>query len=130
MNAVLEQPAKRKGPKPSLARAEYLLSTGDAKAAIACTRFILRRDPTQIGALEVLAKGLWQLSRHDELLVTLSSLVRLNPYEPGYHVLRGAVYQTLGRTGEAIKCFGRAGESSATVGASISELREFQGFLI
>jgi hypothetical protein len=59
----------------------------------------------------------------------LRTLIRLNPYEPGYHALRGAVYQALGRTGEAIKCFARAGNSD-TNNASVEELRDWQGALI
>ena len=130
MNAVLEQPGKRKGPKPTLARAEYLWSIGDAKSAIACARSILQRDASQVGALEVLAKALWQLSRYDELLVSLQTLIRLNPYEPGYHALRGAALQALGRVGEAIKCFARAGKDLDSALASIEELRLWQETLI
>lgn len=129
MNAVLKQPGRRKPPTPSLARAEFLLSIGNAKDAIACSRYVLRQNPEQVGALEVLAKGLWQLSKYNDLLLTLTTLVRLNPYEPGYHSLRGAVYQALGRTGEAIKCFARA-EESDMASASVDELREWQGSLI
>ena len=128
MNAVLEHPGKRKNSKPTLARAEYQLSIGDAKSAYISARALLRRDSSQVGALEVLAKSLWQLSRYDELLVSLSTLIRLNPYEPGYHALRGAVYQALGRTGEALKSFSRVNSDVAS--ASIQELREWQGTLI
>lgn len=128
MNAVLQQPHKNKLRKPTLARAEYLLSSGDPNAAAQCARQILREDASQIGALEVLAKAQWQLSSYNDLLVTLRTLVRLNPYEPGYHALRGAVFQALGHTGEAIKSFAR-GESE-TSAASIEELREWQGSLI
>lgn len=130
MNAVFDQPSKRRSPKATLARAEYLLSKGDARAAITCSRRILRRDASQVGALEVLAKALWQLSRYDELLVTLTTLVRLNPYEPGYFALRGATYQALGRVGEAIRSFARAGAESETASASVEELRSWQGGVI
>lgn len=130
MNAVIGQPGKRKLHKPTLTRAEYLLRNGDPKAAITCARKLLKQDSEHLGALEVLAKSLWQLSRYDELLATLSTLVRLNPYEPGYFALRGAVYQALGRTGEAIKSFARAGLDSETASASIEELRDWQGTLI
>jgi len=129
VNAFMEHPTKRRSVKPTLARAEFLLSSGDPKQAICCARAILRSDASQVGALEVLAKALWQVSRHDELLATLSTLIRLNPYEPGYHALRGAVYQAQGHTGEAIKCFSRAGDSE-TASASIEELRDWQGTLI
>ncbi|MFI5386915.1 MAG: tetratricopeptide repeat protein [Fimbriimonadales bacterium] len=130
MNAVLVQPGTGKGRRPTVARAEYLLSIGDAKAAHSCARRLLRRDPAQIGALEVLAKSLWQLSRYDDLLVSLTTLVRLNPYEPGYHALRGAAYQALGRTGEAIKSFARAATDSETASACVEELRDWQGTVI
>ena len=130
MNTVLEEPGKRIIRKPTLARAEFLLSSGDAKGAIVCARSILHCDPNQVGALEVLAKSLWQVGKHDDLLVTLTTLIRLNPYEPGYHALRGAVYQALGRTGEAIKSFARAGAESETASACVEELRDWQGTLI
>jgi len=130
MNAVIERPGRRRVRGPSLARAEYLLSSDKPDAAISCARSLLRSDPDQLGALEVLAKALWQLSRYNELLSTLTSMIRLNPYEPGYHALRGAVYQALGRTGEAIKSFARAGSDSETANAAIEELREWQSDLI
>jgi tetratricopeptide (TPR) repeat protein len=130
MNAVVKQPAKRKIAKATLARTEFLLSSGDPKQAICVARQILRQDRSQVGALEVLAKALWQLSRYDELLTTLSTLIRLNPYEPGYHSLRGAAYQAIGRTGEAIKSFARAAEDSEIASASVDELREWQSSLI
>ena len=130
MNAVLEQPGKRKGVKPTLARAEFLLASGKPKAALSAARLILRGDASQVGALEVSAKALWQLARYDDLLATLRTLVRLNPYEPGYHALRGAVFQALGRTGEAIKSFARAAEHSETASASVEELRDWQGTII
>jgi tetratricopeptide (TPR) repeat protein len=130
MNAVVKQPARRKGARATLARTEFLLSSGDPKQAITCARQLLREDRSQIGALEVLAKALWQLSRYDELLTTLSTLIRLNPYEPGYYSLRGAAYQAMGRTGEALKSFARAAEHSDIASASVDELREWQGSLI
>lgn len=130
MNAVLEQPGKRRGAKPTLARAEFLLASGNPKGALAAARLIVKEDASQIGALEVSAKALWQLARYDDLLTTLRTLVRLNPYEPGYHALRGAVYQALGRVGEAIKAFARAAEHSETASASVEELRDWQSTLI
>jgi tetratricopeptide (TPR) repeat protein len=130
MNAVVKQPARRKAAKATLARAEFLLSAGDPKQAIGCARQILRADNAQIGALEVLAKAQWQLSHYDDLLTTLSTLIRLNPYEPGYHSLRGAAYQAMGRTGEALKAFARAAEDSEIASASVDELREWQSNLI
>jgi len=130
MNAVIEQPSRRRHPKPTVARAEFLLSSGDPEGAIESSRRLLRKDPEHLGALEVLAKSLWQLSRYDELLVALQTMVRLNPYEPGYHSLRGAVHQALGRTGEAIKSFVRVGADSETASAAVEELRDWQSSLI
>ena len=130
MKAIVGQPPKRPAVRASLARAEFLLSSGDPRAAIVCARRVLRDDPEQIGALELLAKAQWQLARFDALLVTLQSLTRLNPYEPGYHALRGAALQALGRIGEAIKAFARAGDSSHTASASVEELRALQRLLI
>ncbi|HTQ11704.1 MAG TPA: hypothetical protein VMI31_16705 [Fimbriimonadaceae bacterium] len=129
MNAVIEQPGRRRSPKPTLSRAEYLLSAGHPEEAILASRRLLRKNPEHLGALEVYAKSLWQLSRYDQLLVAIETMIRLNPYEPGYHALRGAVYQALGRTGEAIKSFARA-EDSETASAAIEELRDWQSTVI
>lgn len=123
-------PQPRKPSQATLARAEFLLSTGDPAGSMACARAVLRKDPEQLGALEVLAKALWQLARYDELLITLSTLIRLNPYEPGYHALRGAALQSLGRAGEAIKCFGRVADRSDTAAAAVEELRRWQQDMI
>lgn len=127
-NAIVDRPRRRR--RASLARAEHLLSLGKPKEAARCSRLILRRDREQVGALEVLAKALWQLGSFDDLLATLSTLTRLNPYEPGYHALRGAAHQCSGRTGEALKCFARAGSYCDTASASVEELRKWQGGLI
>ena len=129
MECENKRPLRSEG-RQSVARAEYLLASGDPKAALASARQVLRRDREQVGALEVLAKAQWQLGRYPDLLVTLATLIRLNPYEPGYFALRGAVYQSLGRVGDAVREFARAGEAVETSGASVEELREWQGAVI
>lgn len=123
-------PPPRKRAEATLARAEFLLAAGDVRSAIACARRLLSKDPEQVGALEAMAKALWQLGRYDELLVALATLIRLNPYEPGYHSLKGAALQSLGRTGEAIKSFGRVAEKSEMAAAAVEELRGWQQGLI
>ncbi len=125
--AGIKHPGKRIS---SVARAEYLLARGDPRAAAACARRVLRHDPEQIGCLEVLARSLWQLGLYDSLLVTIATLTRLNPYEPGYHELRGAALQALGRLGEAVKAFARATPKSDIAGASVQELRNWQETVI
>lgn len=113
-----------------LAQAETALANGDARAAAKLVRTLLRRDPDQLGALELLAKAQWRLADYDGLMGTLATLVRLNPYEPGYLALKGAVHQAQGRTGEALRCYARAGEGDPTAADAIIELRAWQETLI
>jgi tetratricopeptide (TPR) repeat protein len=115
--------------RKELSRAELCLGSGDAAGACDVVRAILRADPEHIGAQEVLARAEWQLARYRELLATLSVLIRLNPYEPGYHALAGSAYQALGAVANAIRCFARA-ENSPTAGAAIEELRSWQETLV
>lgn len=106
------------------------MASGDARTAAQLARALLRRDPEQIGALELLAKAQWRLADYDGLMGTLATLVRLNPYEPGYLALKGAVHQAHGRTGEALRCYARAGAADPTAADAIVELRAWQETLI
>lgn len=118
-----------------LARAEALLQTRDSAGAATLARKILRKDPTHVGALEVLARAEWQQQRFEALVSTTNRLIKLDPYNPGYHMLRGATFQCLGRFGEATKAYARSsslGDSPDTQRslALISELREWQAGLL
>lgn len=120
-------------PFAMLTRAEALLQSRDASGAAVIARRILRRDRTHVGALEVLARSQWQQQRFNDLISTTRRLIRLDPYNPGYHMLRGAAYQCLGMFGEATKAYARAGNDSPDGDRSfklIVELREWQANLL
>jgi len=115
-------------------RAELELVQGNAKEAIALARKTLRNDPTHVGTLELLAKAQWQASQCDELLLTLRQLIELNPYEPGYHSLQAAAYQSLGLCGAAVQSYMRAVDlgmpKSSEMDVMLDELRAWQGGLV
>lgn len=82
-----------------------------------------------LGVLERAALGAWRTGDFDLVLSTLERLVRMNPYEPGYHALRSAALTALGRHGEALKAQERAGHESRSL-AHPEELRAWQARLI
>ncbi len=111
-----------------IVRAEISLTVGDAKGCAREARQILASDPTHVGAMEVLAKALWQSCEFTELLPVIERLIVLNPYEPGYHSLRGAVYQALGRYGDAVRSMERGAKTDD--GRAIREIQEWQADLV
>jgi tetratricopeptide (TPR) repeat protein len=118
-----------------LARAEILLQSRDAAGASKLSRNILRKDRTHVGALEVLARSLWQLQKFEDLVSITRRLIRLDPYNPGYHMLRGAAFQCLSMFGEATKAYARATANNSSPDADrsmqlISELRDWQANLL
>lgn len=111
-----------------IVRAELSLKIGDAKSCASEARQILAADPTHVGAMELLAKALWQSCDFTELLPVIDRLVVLNPYEPGYHTLRGNVYQALGRYGDAVRSMERGTKSGDN--SAMREIQEWQADLI
>ena len=87
-----------------LARATQ--SQSPAEAVAACDR-ILDSDPTHLPALEVKSKALWRLGQFEAALNCLEKAIALNPYDPGYHYLKGDCLQSLLRYGEALEAFER-----------------------
>lgn len=118
-----------------LARAEVLLQSRDALGASKLAKKILRADRTHVGALEVLARSLWQQQQFEDLISITRRLIRLDPYNPGYHMLRGAAFQCLSMFGEATKAYARATAHGSSPDADrsmqlISELRDWQANLL
>jgi tetratricopeptide (TPR) repeat protein len=133
--------AKRNAKSPAgegvtalLLRADVLLARNDTCGAIDCANRVLAADGTHVGALETLAKALWQACRLEDLLLTLRRLIELNPYEPGYHALQAAAFQSMGRAGEALKAYSRATELGDVrqdeLRETIEELQQWQGSLV
>ncbi len=109
--------------------AERAARCGDAARALAGTDRILAGDPSHLGALELRAKCQWQLNQHEPLLGTLRTMLTINPYEPGYHALMGSALQCLGRYGEAVQAYERAGDSPGCE-EMLADLHAWQARLI
>lgn len=113
----------------ALRRADSALKMGNAQEAVRTIQPVLDQDPTHVGALEILAKAQWSLNQHELVLATLSRLLQINPYEPGYHVLRGNSLRNLGRYGDAVRSFVRAGADQGAQEA-VAELAALQSDLV
>ena len=103
----------------SLRRAELNLTHDTWTDAVSVCRSILSKDADHVGALELLAKAQWKGSRNRDLIPTLGRLIALNPYEPGYHALKGAAHQSVGDYENALACYRRARGCSEVVGLSV-----------
>lgn len=87
---------------PSLAELTHLLERGEVAQAIRKGRSAVRRDPTNVALLEVLARAQWAGCRYEDVLQTTHSLIRLLPSEPGYRLLQAMAYQAMGRFAVAV----------------------------
>lgn len=115
-------------------RAQRLLQVGRHQEAIHHAERVLVSEPAHVGALETLAKALWHTGQYDPLLPILRRLIEINPYEPGYYSLLGAVYQSLGQCGAAVRAYARCVDCPGTEGANarerIAALQEWETGLI
>ncbi|MCB8931913.1 MAG: hypothetical protein M9921_02350 [Fimbriimonadaceae bacterium] len=87
-------------------------------------------DPTHLGHLEELARLQWSDGDCSGLIDTLRRLTALNPFEPGYHFLRGAALQCLGMFGDALTAYDRCARFTDSklaedARAAASELRRW-----
>ena len=87
-------------------------SRSPSDAVRACDR-ILSLDPGHLPALEVKVKALWRMGRFEETLECLDEVLRLNPFDPAYHFLRGDCLQGLLRYGEALAVFERCASAAS-----------------
>lgn len=70
------------------------MDDNDPSKVIAPLRRILVNNPDHLPALEILARAQWRCRQDLAALETLARLIQLNPYEPGYHYLKGLVLQS------------------------------------
>lgn len=68
----------------------------------------LARDPDHMGALETIAQAQWFGCEFDDVILTTTRLLRLNPHEPGYRYTRGMARLSTGDLGHAAEDFRRA----------------------
>lgn len=126
---------ERRNTVQRLAKGETDLERGDYLAAESEAKYILQSDPNHLGALELLARAQWRNGEFEAGLDVLRHLIRLNPYEPGYHYLRGSALQSLGHYGEAVRAYSRCLESDSeslrrSAATSICELEGWQETVI
>ena len=114
--------------------AEMAMAGGNPRNALVFAQNILDTDPNHLPALELCARAQWQLGDLEPLGETIHRMIRLNPYEPGYFSLLGAVEQSRGRIGSAIQAFNRCLKLSTkpdpTAVAMLQELRKYQAVLL
>lgn len=132
MAACVESSMLRMKHAALLCQADAALAEKRWERAATLTARILRRDAKHVGALEVAAKAHWGKGDHQEVVRITERLIRLNPFEPGYHSLRGAALQGLGRFREAMQCYRRsqAMGCEADAVASLAFLEECQRALL
>lgn len=112
-----------------LRSAEIEAKQGNPRGAMVAAEQILSADPSHLGALELRAKCEWQTGAYEAVLRTLDRLMTINPYEGGYHALRGASLQCLGRYGEAYRAFERT-ENLPGREEIMAELHEWQAAIV
>jgi tetratricopeptide (TPR) repeat protein len=97
-------------------------SQSPSETVIVCDR-ILISDPGHLPALEVKSKALWRMGQFEAALKSLDKAVALNPFDPGYHFLKGDCLQSLQRNGEALEAFERC---RSCAGGNLAEQTEIR----
>lgn len=105
-------------------RGLVLAEQGDWEAALQCAHQTLAQCPDHLGALEVLCRAQLRMNDCERALLTVRKLVRLNPHEPGYEVLRASALQSCGRFSEALESLQSAKQRSRNVGFKARVERE------
>jgi hypothetical protein len=99
--------SKRRRSALLVSKAERHLANCEFDQAGSFIQSVLSESQDHLGALEVQARLLWKLQDFRGVVKTTSKLITLNPYEPGYHSLRGMALRGLGLYGEAAKSLAR-----------------------
>jgi len=97
-------------------------SDSPANALVLCDQ-ILADDSRHLPALELKIKCQWRLGQYEAALDGLGKALALNPYDPGYHFLKGDCYQNLLCYGEALDCFERCRQGDDPELAAQAEVR-------
>lgn len=107
-------------------KAEGHLLRNELDLASGLIQNVLSETPDHLGALEVQARLLWKLEDFRALVRTTAKLIALNPFEPGYHGLRGMALRALGLYGEAARSLSK--DPNAV--QQLADLEAFQATLI
>ncbi len=107
-------------------KAEFALVRGDLAVARTALKRVISEDAEHIGALEISAKLYWKLEDFEEVRRITDRLIALNPFEPGYHGLRGMALRGLNRYGEAAQALSRDPQATE----ALLELEGYQASLV
>ena len=118
--------SKRRRTALQIAKAERLLSKNEFEQASFLIQTVLCESSDHLAVLEVQAKILWKQQDYRGLVRTTAKLITLNPFEPGYHGLRGMALRALGLYGEAAKSL----ERDPNAAKQLLDLECFQAVLI
>lgn len=89
----------------ALDRAEIFFRTDDIRSAIEVLETESVNGADNLALLEATAQCYWKLGNFQHLEPVLRKMVSIHPYEPSYFAMLGAVLQSEGRIGEAIRSF-------------------------
>lgn len=101
----------------AITRGERKLREGDAPRARELARRVLARDADSLGALELLGRAALRLSEPREAAWAAARLLAINPYDPGYHSLRGLALQAQGLFAPGGRALGRDPRAGLALGA-------------
>lgn len=96
-------PTKRTRRLPVYWNGPALLAAGRVTEARAQARRILKANRSHLGALEVMCQVHIRLNEPEAALRVLRQIVRLNPTEVGYELVRACALEQLGRWKEALE---------------------------
>ena len=109
-----------------VSKAELHLAKNEIEQASAFVQSVLSDSCDHLGALELQARLLWKQQDFKALVRITDRLITLNPFEPGYHGLRGMALRALGLYGEAAKALERDPNASK----QLLDLECFQASLV
>lgn len=118
--------AKRRRNALLVTKAERHLARNEFEQAGSLAQTVLSECSDHLGALELMARLLWKQQDFKTLVRTTDRLISLNPFEPGYHSLRGMSLRALGMYGEAAKAL----ERDPSAAKQLVDLECFQAALI
>lgn len=118
--------AKRRRNALLITKAERHLSRNELEHADSLVQTVLSESCDHLAALELLARLLWKQQDFNALVRITNRLISLNPFEPGYHSLRGMSLRALGKYGEAAKALAR----DPNAAKQLLDLECFQAALI
>jgi hypothetical protein len=118
--------AKRRRNALLITKADRHLAKGEVEQASSLVQAVLCETCDHLGALELSARLLWKQQDFKALVRATKRLITLNPFEPGYHSLRGMSLRALGMYGEAAKAL----ERDPNAAKQLLDLECFQALLI